>query len=385
MSTSVYERSKLPEDSLRWISGRTLLFARFWRNHKLRNLAIYSCIATRNLPIVSDLFYSGAGCPATFYTDFWSRIFEVPRWCITHDCLSRFGRAHFVYAEFVALTYQRVMLAEFTPARPDPKGKVAVIVEPRATPIFEYVVRQVMTTIGVDWSLQIFVSAENREKVQLMFDTEKGGAQEHVIITPLSQFGIHCMTQRTQSALSAHAHLYHMIVGENIFWFQVDVILRHRVPQELLEPAYLGSEFSGCEFPHCEQQRCRSTCGGGNSGLSLRRKSGMLKIANRGNLPENLWGIGSVGNFFASDVLYDNRKTKWFEDDLLFSEKLHSLGLLQYGAWQHSFAIGETLGDESLELDPVGLHRVWLVPKMDPLVVTSLLSKPAEQFQRNIS
>jgi hypothetical protein len=64
---------------------------------------------------------------------------------------------------------------------------------------------------------------------------------------------------------------------------------------------------------------------------------------------------------------------------LLFAEKLHALGLLPYGddSMQQQFALGETLGDDSLELDPVGVHRIWLVPKMDPVVIISLLSKAA--------
>ena len=61
----------------------------------------------------------------------------------------------------------------------------------------------------------------------------------------------------------------------------------------------------------------------------------------------------------------------------MFAEKLNALGLLPYGddSMQQQFALGESLGDDSLKLDPIGLHRIWLVPKMDPLVVISLLSK----------
>jgi hypothetical protein len=282
-----------------------------------------------------------------------------------------------VYAEFVSKTYDRVMSEKFHPARPTSNGKVAVMVEPRQSFLFEYVVRQVMSTLGNDWSLQLFVSAENVQHVESMFKLRNGGELEHVIVSSLSRFEISPLSQRTQSALSAHSELYHAIVGEHIFWFQLDVIVRHFVPKRMLERAFVGSEFSNCEFPYCEPEHCRSLCGGGNSGLSLRRKSKMLKIANAGALPNSLWGVGGAkGDCFASDVLHDNSQKKWFEDDLLFAEKLNTLGLLPYGedAMQQEFALGESLGDDSQKLDPVGLHRIWLVPLMDPLVIISLLS-----------
>ena len=283
-----------------------------------------------------------------------------------------------MYAEFISKTYSQVMSREFLPARPRPNGKVAVMVEPRQSFLFEYVVRQVMSTLGNDWSLQVFVSVENLELVKNMFEIRIGGKQEHVVVSSLSHFANFQLTQRTQSALSAHSELYHAIVGEYIFWFQLDVIVRHFVPEKMLERAFIGSEFSDCEFPYCDPKRCRSLCGGGNSGLSLRRKSKMLKIANAGTLPTDLWGIGGAsGEYFASDLVYNNSRTQWFEDDLLFAEKLNALGLLPYGddSMQQQFALGESLGDDSLKLDPIGLHRIWLVPKMDPLVIISLLSK----------
>ena len=91
-----------------------------------------------------------------------------------------------MYAEFISKTYSQVMSREFLPARPRPNGKVAVMVEPRQSFLFEYVVRQVMSTLGNDWSLQVFVSVENVELVKSMFEIRIGGKQEHVVVSSLS-------------------------------------------------------------------------------------------------------------------------------------------------------------------------------------------------------
>ena len=84
---------------------------------------------------------------------------------------------------------------------------------------------------------------------------------------------------RAQSAFSAHERMYAEIKGEHILWFQVDVVMRSQVKPEWLEYAYVGAEWPGCEYPTCSPVTCTNICGGGNSGLSLRRKSKLLQVA----------------------------------------------------------------------------------------------------------
>ena len=83
MSTSPrYQRKIVDEEELRWVSERTLAFARFWKSHKYRNIAVYACIATRSAPVVSRLLWLTLGCPDAFYTELWSRAFDIRRVCI---------------------------------------------------------------------------------------------------------------------------------------------------------------------------------------------------------------------------------------------------------------------------------------------------------------
>ena len=103
----------------------------------------------------------------------------------------------------------------------------------------------------------------------------------------------------------------------------------------MLKYAFVGSEWKGCEYPRCQPGTCKAVCGGGNSGLSLRRKSYMLNVATSGNLPEDLWGawvprkqVADRSAYFFSDELHNNSDDRWFEDDLQMSYKLSRLGLL---------------------------------------------------------
>lgn len=88
-------------------------------------------------------------------------------------------------------------------------------------------------------------------------------------------------------------------------------------------------------FPSCTAAVCTRVCGGGNSGLSLRRTSALLPVATKGKLPEDLWGLSESGvrdrsrrDYFEDDEDHNNSETRWFEDDLQLSFKLSNRNLL---------------------------------------------------------
>lgn len=193
-----------------------------------------------------------------------------------------------------------------------------------------------------------------------------------------------------QSALSIHEALYKVIPSEHILWFQLDVVMRDAPRSEWLEHPYVGSEWNGCQYPNCVQKTCTAVCGGGNSGLSLRRRSKLLHIATRGTVPEDLWGTRT--NFsdrsasaygyldpearFMSDELHDNTKDQWFEDDLQISHKLAVLGLLAPSDVQPKFAISEAVPRDGLcEMYPAGMHKPWSYPWFQPELIIQLLGQ----------
>lgn len=367
-----------------WLSTRSRKFATRWGTHKVRNLVTYACIATSTTPVIADVAYTLLTCPDVFYSQRWRKLFVLSeQMCVSHRCLVRFGRNHFIHAEFVLATYEQVMKMQLQPAHPTVNGKVAVLIEPREHPLLIYVVKQVMNALGSDWALHLFLSEENEVSVKRALNIVRGGKGEHIGVTLLSKFGLNGRDMRdntVQSALSVHAAVYDEIVGEHILWFQLDVILRRPIPSHMLKWGYIGSEWRGCEFPDCNPMRCALICGGGNSGLSLRRKSTFKLIVNKGRLPQSLWGdensTSHQSHAFTSPILYKNSQLGWFEDDLFISARLGKLGLLPQGDVQRQFGISETYGSPENDIDPVGLHKPWLVPRFDVDILSSLLQKP---------
>ena len=380
-----------------WVSKRTVEFTRAWSSHRSRNAAVYVCLSTRKIALLKHLFFWLLVCPEVFYDGRHDDLFEVPTVCIRHRCLRRFGKSHYIYADFVLKTYDGIMNRSIEPPPPTEDGKIAVIVEPRRHPLLEYTIRQVMTTLGPSWSLQIFLSSKNERWIRQCLRIHEGGRGEHIEVTPLAQFGLDDMGQygnRVQSAFSAHEHMYEAVRSEHILWFQVDVIMRAEPQPEWLQYAFIGSEWYGCEYPTCSQSTCNTICGGGNSGLSLRRRSKLYTVATRGHLPENLWGNDSKyisskhtnqfteHAYFDSDEFLDNSRTRWFEDDLQLSFKLSKLGLLPPGQIPRQFSVAQALPKykSHSEVNPTGLHKPWSTPWIHPNVIIELLADPFDRI-----
>ena len=323
-------------------------------------------------------------CPEVFYHPIFEELFQVPAQCVTHDCLAPYGKSHYVYATFVVATYEKIISMKIQPERPYPGCKIAVLVEPRVHPLYEYTVKQVMSTLGAGWSLQLFVSEENEKFVGQVLNIQEGGAGQYIVVTQLSTFGLDGMGQsgnRVQSAFSAHQAMYSSIQGEHILWFQLDVIMRKSPPVHFFQHAYIGSEWQSCQHP-CVTTVCKGVCGGGNSGLSLRRRSKILPVATKGVLPRDLWGVPPNGtskrrDYFEDDELHNNSLSGWFEDDLQISYKLATKDLLPSGDVLSGFALGEALPIKGVDkADPCGLHKPWMVPHIHPSVLEQLLRVP---------
>ena len=391
------ERPSCPQHSTswatEWVSCRSKLFAARWNNYKVRNFVVYVCVSTRRVPLLNGMVYHTFSCPDIFYGARYDKLFEVPRWCFSHKCLKRYGRSHYVYAEFVLNTFDAIVSSVISPVKPKALGKIAVLLEPRRHPLLEYTVKQVMLTLGPTWSLQIFVSSSNENFVRRHLRVHHNDTGRNIILTKLGNFGlddIHKYGNRVQSAFSAHESLYHAIPSEHILWFQLDVIMRGPLKESWLKYAYVGAEWKGCQYPRCSST-CDKICGGGNSGLSLRRRSMMLRVATRGQLPGHIWGVESnhtktsrvfidftdSNAQFVSDEMHDNSKTHWFEDDLQLSYKLSKLGLLPPGQIHPRFALAQALPMEGLcETNPSGLHKPWETPWISPVLIMQLLSSP---------
>ena len=164
---------------VQWIDERTKHFAKRWSNHKARNIFIYGWLATRRLPTVKYAIQYFPLCPKVFYSELYDKLFEVPPVCITHACLRHLGESHYLYLEFVYKTFDAVAASKLIPPIPSRDGNIAVLFEPRERPLLESTVKQVMRTVGEDWTCKV-VSDKNINYVRQKMNVYDSGSK-HIL------------------------------------------------------------------------------------------------------------------------------------------------------------------------------------------------------------
>jgi len=143
----------------------------------------------------------------------------------------------------------------------DQNKKVAVIVEPRRHEMLESVIRNFMYFLGESWNLILYTYEDNIEWVRSLFP----GSDFNIVPLPFPN-----MNQLLYSFMLMDIAFWKGIREEHILIFQTDCILFKKGIDNYLEYDYVGANFTS---PLTIAPRI----GGIQGGLSLRRKSAMIK------------------------------------------------------------------------------------------------------------
>jgi hypothetical protein len=200
-----------------------------------------------------------------------------------------------------------------------PREKCAVIVETRNHPHLSYVVRNVMHFLDDSWGLCIFHGTDNRSAVEEMV-----GPWGDVVLVDC---GVAEMTPGSYSALKCSRSFWEQIPSEYVLLFQTDSLLRRGGIEEFLEYDYVGAPWI-----HALVNQRSAPGPVGNGGLSLRRKSAMMRI------------------------LRDHRRDSQIPEDQFFSTFLYRDGYRLPSLEQASRFSTETIFQPA----SIGLHKAWL-------------------------
>jgi hypothetical protein len=144
------------------------------------------------------------------------------------------------------------------------KNMCAVIVELRRHPHLSYILRNFAYFLGENWHIHIFCGTDNESFVRGIVNGWGG-----ISITNLGKKNY---TKEDYSRLLTSPAFWYGLEAEYILIFQTDSILRKKGIEEFLKYDYVGAPWKSSDTPEA----------GGNGGLSLRRKSVMLKILENG-------------------------------------------------------------------------------------------------------
>jgi hypothetical protein len=145
--------------------------------------------------------------------------------------------------------------------------KVAVIIEPRAHPAFEFVVNNVLSVLGPSWLVQIFHGTKNKAFVSRVFAGHISSGRVELVNTNRDNFVSRPPELCQYSQYMCSLEFWNKVKGEHVLIFQTDSIL---IPgsttkiDEFLEFDYIGAPW--------KWHNGRVGCGG----LSLRKKSSAI-------------------------------------------------------------------------------------------------------------
>lgn len=227
------------------------------------------------------------------------------------------SRNQALWNEFLAATDHKVPAPRHLRA---PGDKCAVIIEPRRHPHLSYVIRNVMHFLGPSWGLCIVHGTENRPFVEEIIE----GWGEVLLL----DCGAADLPGHTYSDYKASPSFWWQLPSETILTFETDSILRRRGIDEFLEYDYIGAPWVWALI-----NRDAAEGPVGNGGLSLRKRSAMLRI------------LAEHGSERVPDTPEDQFFSRW-----LYRDGYHLPSLQTAGRFST-----ETL----FEPHSLGLHKAW--------------------------
>lgn len=179
-----------------------------------------------------------------------------------------------------AVTYERALI-------PYEQSKIATIIETRNLPHLGPLILQFITVLPPDWPVLAWCSPENIEVLRqipaIARNVEIGRLELRLF--PL-QFDIH--DQEYLSRFLTKPWLWETLEREWILFFQSDSMLCSKSPQKIDD--WLGFDWVGAPWQDSPNAR------GGNGGLSLRKRSSMIKLTSNPDIaredygdPEDVW------------------------------------------------------------------------------------------------
>lgn len=218
--------------------------------------------------------------------------------------------------------------------------KCAVLVDTRCLPNFEFIIRQVGRFLDDSWSMMIFTGNLNYDYVKRTCESIEGGIS--VIKIDVDNFMIN-----DYNNMLLGETFWNKINAEHILIFQGDSMLLRKGIDD-----YLDYDYVGAPWPHDSPTVI------GNGGLSLRKKSFIMKVFKE-------YDINNAPLQLKPEFL-----------DKVPEDVYFSYGLTYLGGKIPSFDNAKKFSVESIYCDdPVGMHQMWHATDMwRQIIVNSVMS-----------
>lgn len=228
----------------------------------------------------------------------------------------------------------------------------ALIVEPRKHKALEFVLQNFFENLDSQWNFVILHGIENETYVKDIINK----LEKHKYRTNLINLGVKNLKYQEYNELFYTEKFYSYIHTETFLIFQTDSMIlkknKHKI-NDFLQYDYVGAPWIPSIY---------GDYGIGNGGLSLRKKSKMLKLLKYKHL--------ALSNNY-NNLIYKNEYGKYIAEDRFFNGD-YTKNFIKIN--KPTIQNAESFSVESIyNNSPFGIHKCWYhLPKNDLIKLTSI-------------
>jgi hypothetical protein len=211
----------------------------------------------------------------------------------------------------------------------------SVLIEFRKFPHLEFLIRNTILKLGVDWSHTIVCGNQNYD---MIFKIAESISKNINII----KLNFDNLSQSEYSELLTKDSFWNMFYGEKLLIYQEDTILFDNINNTFLNVDYIGAPFSKNSNDTPNKV--------GNGGFSLRSKSKMIEVIKRLKINEM-----SINSTTQSYMKYRNLASP--PEDVYFSKTLQEFNIGDVGSYQLASLFSS---EQTFNPKAIGAHKIWI-------------------------
>lgn len=214
----------------------------------------------------------------------------------------------------------------------------AVLIEYRCFQHLEFIIRNAIIKLGIEWSFTVVCGNLNYEFILDM--CSKIHQNIKVIKTPYDN-----LNQSTYSTFMASLDFWNMFSGEKILIYQEDSCIFKSNIKDFLEWDYIGA-------PWPKNQNDNPNCVG-NGGFSLRTKKCMIDVINKISIKDTQYNSSTL-------KYMNNTGMEIGPEDVYFSLNMIRYNIGKVADWDTAFKFSSESYNNN---DSLGGHNFWLSDK----------------------
>jgi hypothetical protein len=211
----------------------------------------------------------------------------------------------------------------------------AVFIEFRELPNIEFIIRNAIFKLGINWSFTVICGNDNYKYI----DNIVNNINKDIKIIKLDYNNLNASDY---SRLLMSEQFWNLLVGEKILIYQEDSLIFHDNITPFIKYDYVGAPFlkTTNDTPNCV----------GNGGLSLRTKCKMIEVIKRCDIKDMIINSSTKDYMWLFNL-------NCIPEDVYFSKNMQEFFIGEVADWKTAF---EFSSEQVFNSNSFGGHKFWI-------------------------